>query len=141
MAKVPAPKRELVQRELVVFRFMRRNPHEHAVLLEELSTDAELGVEADKRERRYPELLDARSVFSPESAARRRWRAMRNAAKQRKQEFMHRYVAEIRIESEDSFYIECRGQQGHMLLWGEKTQLAAKVVRIFEGWPSDGEEE
>lgn len=142
MAKVPAPKREPLTEELAVFRFMKRGLLNPDTLAEELCADGEVEeTKADKRERKYPELLEARSVFAPEPAAKKRWCTMRNTARQRKQELSRPFVAEIRLGPDDGLDVERRGQQGHMLLWGEKTQLAAKVVRTFDGWPDIEAEE
>ncbi len=110
-----------------------------AVLAEELESEEEADTPSDGRERLYQQLRKARSVYEPEGAALRRWRTMRRGAEQRGEELEHQFVAELRIGPDEGFCVERRGQKGHVLLWGDKTKLAAAVIRVFPG--SDENEE
>jgi hypothetical protein len=103
------------------------------VLAEELMTDEEANEAFGGREARYPKLKEARSVYEPESAALKRWRINRSAAELRHQPLDHPFIAKLQIGPDEGFCVERRGRQGHVLLWGDKAQLATKVVRVFDG--------
>lgn len=110
------------------------------VLAEELKSDEEAEMPCDGRERRYPELRQARSVFESERAALRRWRVMKIAADQRGEDLDLQYIAEMCIGPDEECFVERRGQKGHVLLWGDKAKLAASVTRVFVGSEEDGED-
>ena len=118
---------------MLVYRFMRRPSMDPAVLAEELESEEEADTSWDGRERLYPVLRKARSVYEPEGAALRRWRTMRRGAEQRGEELEHKFIAQLRIGPDEGLCVERRGQKGHVLLWGDKTKLAAAVIRVFAG--------
>ena len=113
---------------------IRRSPYDGPGCVgRRLMTDAEAEAPEDGRERKYATLREARSVFAPKSAALRRWRKAKRSAEREGEVMRDRYIAVLEIGREDGLCIEQRGNDGHMLLWGEKNQLAAKVVRVFDG--------
>jgi hypothetical protein len=131
--KYPKVECKPVSERMLVYRFVARRTMDRDVLAEELMTDAEAEAPEDGRERKYATLREARSVFAPKSAALRRWRKAKRSAEREGEVMRDRYIAVLEIGREDGLCIEQRGNDGHMLLWGEKNQLAAKVVRVFDG--------
>jgi hypothetical protein len=118
---------------MLIYRFMERGSTDLVVLEEELQTDAEVGERGDGREKKYPCLLHTRSVFAPELLALRRWRRAKQSAERQRGDMRDRFLAEIAVGPDEGFFIEQAGNDGHMLIWGGKTELARKVGRVFEG--------
>jgi hypothetical protein len=122
-----------VTESMLVYRYMQRDSMDPAVLAEELMSDEEAGDHPDGRARKYPVLMKGRSLYRPERAALRRWRRMLRGAEERGEQLADKFIAELRIGPDEGFCVEEKGKQGHLVLWGDNTQLAAKVVRVFEG--------
>jgi hypothetical protein len=142
VAKHDAPRCEKVDEPTELFRFVRRQSMDVAVLHEELQTDGETGWKGGGREKKYKKLLDARSVYEGRGKALARWRINKRGAEIRGEDLEMPYLAQITIDGDEGFSIERRGQKGHRLLWGDTSKVVAKVARILdpakEPWGEDG---
>ena len=116
---------------MTVYRFMRRGSMDLNVLVEELLTEEEAETPPDGRERRFPALRQARSVWRPKRLAWKRWEKGRLGAAQRREEPEHKFMAEIRLTSGKGYFCEEIGKDGHVSLWGDTTNLAKAVVRVY----------
>jgi hypothetical protein len=131
--KYKAVARVPITEETTMYRFMRRCSMDRAILEEELRTEEEANAGPDSRERKYPLLRQARSMFAPVRLALARWRKMRDGAESRNEELGLQYIAELRIGPNEGFYYEKVGSGGHVSVWGEAPKLAAAVVRVVPG--------
>jgi class 3 adenylate cyclase len=73
------------------------------------------------------------SAFVSDQAARAVWEDIRQAAESRGQQIRAgSYIAEVVLEPDSGFDIEDLGEpDGHLTIWGDPSQLAARVVRIY----------
>jgi hypothetical protein len=112
---------------------MARGSRDTTVLEEELGTDEEAGEGPGGRERKFPLLWKSRSMFVPVGKALARWRKMREATEERNEPLELMFIAELTIGPDEGFYYEAVGNGGHVLIWGDKANLAAAVRRVVPG--------